>query len=305
VSSQTDSMLRVGFQAPAASARSLERRRLILWLAPPALWFFVFMVVPYLIMLRYSLGRMDDLTFVPALTLQNYVKIFTVDPYASVIWNSAVNGFVTAVVSSVLAYPVALVMALHMKSERARFWMHIFIILPWWASYLVKVYAWKTILGSNGLINTGLIQLGAISAPMDMLLYNRFSVILTLTYIFTPFAILSIYAQLERIPKSLMEAARNLGASDGEILRKVIFPLSVPGILAGGVITFSLGFGDFVAPTLVGGPSDLMINNLVINLLGVSLDRPLGSAIGVIIIALASVLLLAANWAESRTQVRM
>ncbi|MEO1194253.1 MAG: ABC transporter permease [Pseudomonadota bacterium] len=287
------------------SAQARDRRRLTLWLLPPALWFFVFMIIPYLIMLHYSLGRMDDLRFIPDISLGNFVKIFTVEPYASVILQSAQNGLMTAVFSTLLAYPVALVMALHMKSERARFFMHILIILPWWASYLVKVYAWRTILGSSGLVNSGLLSLGAISEPLEFLLYSRFSVVLTLTYIFTPFAILSIYAQLERIPTSLIEAARNLGASDWEIFRRVILPMSLPGVLAGGVITFSLGFGDFVAPVLVGGPEDLMINNIVINLLGVSLDRPLGSAIGVVIVALAAVLLTVANWAERRTQVRV
>jgi spermidine/putrescine transport system permease protein len=287
------------------SMRQIERRRRLLWLAPPVAWFTVFMLVPYAIMIYYSLGKMDYVTFAPGFSLENYIKVFTVDPYWRVIFNSAVNGFLTALLSTMIGYPAALYMAFHVASERARFILYLLVILPWWASYLVKVYAWKTILGTKGLLNTGLISLGAISEPMSVLLYSRFSVILTLTYIFTPFAILSIYAQLERIPTTLIEAARDLGATDGEIFRRITLPLSVPGMIAGGVITFSLGFGDFVAPTLVGGADSVMINNVVINLLGVSMDRPLGSAIGVVIVALAVVLLSVAHAAEKRTQVRL
>lgn len=292
-------------QDAVPSMRRMERRRKLLWLAPPIAWFTVFMLVPYATMIYYSVGKIDYVTFVPGFSFANYVKVFTVEPYWRVILSSAVNGLLTATFSTMIGYPAALYMAFHVSSERARFILYLLIILPWWASYLVKVYAWKTILGANGLLNAGLIEVGAISEPLSALLYSKCSVILTLTYVFTPFAILSIYAQLERIPTSLIEAARNLGASDGEIFRRIILPLSVPGIIAGGVITFSLGFGDFVAPTLVGGANSLMINNVVINLLGVSMDRPLGSAIGVVIVVLALALLAIAHEAEKRTQVRL
>ncbi|MDD3446724.1 MAG: ABC transporter permease subunit, partial [Zavarzinia sp.] len=132
-----------------------------------------------------------------------------------------------------------------------------------------------------------------------------FSVVLALTYIFTLFAVLSIYAQLEKIPASLVEAARNMGAGDFEIFRRVILPISLPGVLAGGVLIFALGFGDFIAPALLGGPESLMISSLIINLLGVANDKTLAGAIGVTIIVSASLLLTLVNRLESRSQVRM
>ncbi len=291
--------------APAGiDGRALARRRLVLWLAPPMLWFTAFMLVPYAIMFYYSLGTMDYVDFVPGFSADNYVKALTAEPYPDVLIKSTVNGLLTALLSSAVAFPLALWMAFGLASPRRRALVSILVVLPWWASYLVKVYAWKTILGAEGVLNTALVTAGLVDEPLSVLLYNRFAVVLTLTYIFTPFAVLSIYAQLERIPRSLLEAARNLGATDGEIFRKIILPVSVPGILAGAVITFSLGFGDFVTPSLVGGPDDLMITNLVVNLLGVSMDRPLASAIGVVIIAFSVLLLIGANAAERRTQVR-
>lgn len=291
--------------APAGiDGRALARRRLVLWLAPPMLWFAAFMLVPYAIMFYFSLGTMDYVDFVPGFSADNYVKALTAEPYPDVLIKSTVNGLLTALLSSAVAFPLALWMAFGLASPRRRALVSILVVLPWWASYLVKVYAWKTILGAEGVLNTALVTAGLVDEPLSVLLYNRFAVVLTLTYIFTPFAVLSIYAQLERIPRSLLEAARNLGATDGEIFRKIILPVSVPGILAGAVITFSLGFGDFVTPSLVGGPDDLMITNLVVNLLGVSMDRPLASAIGVVIIAFSVLLLIGANAAERRTQVR-
>jgi spermidine/putrescine transport system permease protein len=287
------------------SARALESRQMLLWLLPPVAWFTVFMLVPYALLLYYSVGAVNDMRFVPGFTAANFIKVFTTDPYLSVIIKSARIGLATAVLSSIIAYPLAFFLAFHVERERLKFVLYLLIIVPWWASYLVKAYAWKTILGTNGILNTVLLSAGLADEPVRLFLYNEFSVTLTLTYIFTPFAVLSIYAQLERIPTSLIEAAINLGADGWMIFRRIVFPISVPGIIAGAIITFSLAFGDFVAPVLVGGPDSLMISNIVINLLGVAFDWPLAAAIGLIIISLGLALISASGWLEERAQVRL
>lgn len=292
-------------QPTAPSARKLDRRRMMFWLIPPLGWFIIFMLIPYGMLFYYSLGSLDYITFTPGLSLDNFVKVFTTEPYLGVMLKSAKLGLMTAVFSSILAYPVAFCLAFYARPGRAKNFLYLMVIVPWWASYLVKAYAWKTILGSNGLINQGFMGLGVISEPMTYLLYNEFSVALTLTYIFTPFAILSIYAQLERIPASIIEGARDLGASGWEIFYKIVLPISVPGILAGAVITFSLAFGDFIAPALVGGPESVMIANIIINLLGRAFDWPLAAAIGLVIIALATILITVANYIEHRLTVRL
>lgn len=287
------------------SARALERRQMLFWLLPPVAWFTVFMLVPYGLLLYYSLGTVNDMRFVPGFTLANFIKVFTTDPYLPVIIKSARIGLATAVLSSIIAYPLAFFLAFHVHRERLKFVLYLLIIVPWWASYLVKAYAWKTILGTTGILNTALQSSGLTHEPVRLFLYNEFSVTLTLTYIFTPFAVLSIYAQLERIPTSLIEAGINLGADGWMIFRRVVFPISVPGIIAGAIITFSLAFGDFVAPVLVGGPDSLMISNIVINLLGVAFDWPLAAAIGLIIITLGLALISASGWLEEKAQVRL
>jgi len=287
------------------SARALERRQMLFWLLPPVAWFTVFMLVPYGLLLYYSLGTVNDMRFVPGFTAANFIKVFTTDPYLPVIIKSARIGLATAVLSSIIAYPLAFFLAFHVHRERLKFVLYLLIIVPWWASYLVKAYAWKTILGTTGILNIALQSSGLTDEPVRLFLYNEFSVTLTLTYIFTPFAVLSIYAQLERIPTSLIEAGINLGADGWMIFRRVVFPISVPGIIAGAIITFSLAFGDFVAPVLVGGPDSLMISNIVINLLGVAFDWPLAAAIGLIIITLGLALISASGWLEEKAQVRL
>jgi spermidine/putrescine transport system permease protein len=214
-------------------------------------------------------------------------------------------GLIAGIGASLLGYPLAFALAFHTTSERARFFVYLLIIATWWAAYLVKAYAWKTILGSHGLINSALLSTGIISEPLTVLLYNEFSVCLTLVYIFTPFAALSIYASLERIPTSTIEAARDLGASTWEIFTRIVWPLSVPGVVAGAIIASSLAFGDFIAPALVGGPSGVMITNIVVNLLGVAFDWPMAAAIGVVTIGLGLALISIAQYFEHKTAVRL
>lgn len=287
------------------SAKRLERRRMLLWLLPPVAWFSIFMLVPYGLLFYYSLGHSEDMRFIPGLSLANFARVFTDEPYLGVILKSARIGLMTSVLSALVAYPLAFALAFHVRSAAVKFALYLLVIVPWWASYLVKAYAWKTILGTNGILNASLQGLGLTDEPVRLFLYNEFSVVLTLTYIFTPFAVLSIYAQLERVPTSLIEAARNLGAGGWEIFFRIVLPISVPGIIAGSVITFSLAFGDFVAPVLVGGPDSIMISNIVINLLGVAFDWPMAAAIGLVIITLGLAMISLTGWLEEKTQVRL
>ncbi len=282
-----------------------RRRQMLFWLVPPLAWFSVFMIVPYAMLFYYSLGSVDYMTFKPGLSAANFIRVFSTEPYAGVLLKSVKLGLITAIGSAILAYPVAFCLAFHTRSERRKFQLYLLVIVPWWAAYLVKAYAWKTILGRDGIINQGLAAIGLIERPLSFLIYNQTSVALVLIYIFTPFAVLSIYASLERIPTSLIEAAADLGASGWEIFRHLILPLSLPGVVAGGIIAFSLAFGDFVAPALVGGSDAVMISNIVINLLGVAFDWPMAAAIGIVVIALGLTLISVSSHFEERGAVRL
>jgi spermidine/putrescine transport system permease protein len=278
---------------------------MLFWLVPPLAWFSVFMIVPYAMLFYYSLGSVDYMSFKPGLSAANFIRVFSTEPYAGVLLKSIKLGLITAIGSAILAYPVAFCLAFHTRSERRKFQLYLLVIVPWWAAYLVKAYAWKTILGTDGIINQGLAAAGLIEHPLSFLIYNQTSVALVLIYIFTPFAVLSIYASLERIPTSLIEAAADLGASGWEIFRHLILPLSLPGVVAGGIITFSLAFGDFVAPALVGGSDAVMISNIVINLLGVAFDWPMAAAIGIVVIALGLTLVSVSSHFEDQGAVRL
>jgi spermidine/putrescine transport system permease protein len=282
-------------EMPPADARRAARVRrgiaAVAWLGLPVAWFLAFILAPYCINFYFSVGTSENYAFVPGFSLANYQRIVAVQPYATVLISSAKIGAVTAFFACLVGYPVALTLAFGIKSDRARFIAQLVVMLPWWAAYLVKAYAWKTILGAHGLINTGLIHLGLIEQPLGFLLYNAFSVILTLTYIFCPFATLSILNQLERIPLSLVEAASNFGANRLEVFTRIIFPISLPGVLTGAIVTFALSFGDFIAPALLGGSHSLMIGSVILSQLGVANNRAMAAAIAMVIVTVAFILI--------------
>ncbi|MCU1317692.1 MAG: spermidine/putrescine transporter, inner rane subunit, partial [Candidatus Acidoferrum typicum] len=166
--------------------------------------------------------------------------------------------------------------------------------------YLVRGYAWKTILGSEGILNGFFEYLHLTHAPVAFLLYSPFAVVLMLTHIYTPFVFLPIYAALEHIPRPLVEASHDLGAGSVQTFLRVILPLSIPGLLAGATFAFVLSLGDFLAPLLVGGASGTMIANVVQSLFGAAFDWPLGAAISVCILTITISLLFLSEWLEKR-----
>jgi spermidine/putrescine transport system permease protein len=158
----------------------------------------------------------------------------------------------------------------------------ILITVPFWTSYLLRVFAWKVILGYNGVINSGLMELGLISEPLEFLLYNPFAVVLTLAHAWAAFAILPIYVSLEKIDRSLLEAASDLGENPVWCFLRVTLPLSMPGLIAASLLVFIPTVGDFVTPNLVGGTSGIMIGNVIQSLFGRANNWPFGAALSII-----------------------
>jgi spermidine/putrescine transport system permease protein len=179
-----------------------------------------------------------------------------------------------------IAYPMAYYVAFHVH-RRKMMWI-ILITLPFWTSYLLRIFSWKVILGFNGVINSGLMGMGIIDKPLEFLLYNPTAVVITLTHAWVAFAILPIYISLEKIDKSLLEAATDLG--DGPIARffRVTLPLSLPGVIAATILIFVPTVGDYVTPALVGGPNGLMIANLITAHFGIINNWPGGSALAIL-----------------------
>jgi spermidine/putrescine transport system permease protein len=200
--------------------------------------------------------------------------------------------------SLLLGYPLAYYLSFHAGPRKELLYQ--LVIVPLWVSYLVRGYAWKTILGSEGVLNGFLQYLHLTHAPVGFLLYSPFAVVLMLTHIYTPFVFLPIYAALEHIPRPLIEASQDLGAGPRATFLRVILPLSMPGLLAGATFAFVLSLGDFLAPLLVGGPSGTMIANIVQSLFGAAYDWPLGAAVSVCILLITVSLLFLTERLEKR-----
>src|ERR1700751_4797022 len=267
--------------------------------APPLLWVTVFLLVPDALMFCYSFWTVSpSQTIVHSWSLANYRQLFTVDVYWQTLLRSIWIAARVMLFSLLLGYPLAYFLSFRAAARKDFFYQ--LVIIPLWVSYLGRAYAWKTILGSGGVLNTLLQYAHLTSHPLDFLLYSPFAVVLALTHIYTPFAFLPIYAALEHIPRNLVEASHDLGATPAQTFWKVIVPLSIPGVLAGATFAFVLSLGDFLAPVLLGGPSGIMISNIVVSLFGAAYNWPLGAAISFCMLVLVVTLLFFSERLEKR-----
>jgi len=266
---------------------------------PPLLWVTVFLLVPYAMLFCYSFWSVSPAqTIVHDWNLQNYLQLARNPIYLQVLFRSMCVAASVTVIALLLGYPLAYYLSFHAAKRKDLLYQ--LVIIPLWASYLVRGYAWKTILGSDGVLNGFLQYLHITHKPVEFFLYSPFAVIITLTHIYTPFTLLPIYASLEHIPRNLVEASRDLGSSPWSTFRRVILPLSLPGVLAGATFAFVLTLGDFLAPLLVGGPSGIMISNVVVSLFGAAYNWPLGAAISFCMMLLVVTMLFITERLEKR-----
>ncbi|MEM6905102.1 MAG: ABC transporter permease, partial [Pseudomonadota bacterium] len=216
-------------------------------------------------------------------TLDNYNAIVTQPIYGALLERSLMISGAATLVTVLLCYPMAYYVAFHVKKHKM-LWL-ILMTLPFWTSYLLRVFAWKIVLGFNGLINESLTGLGLIDAPLEFLLYSQTAVIITLTHAWAAFAILPIYVSLEKIDRSLLEAATDLGDSPWERFFRVTLPLSMPGVIAAMLLIFIPTVGDYITPALLGGPDGVMIGNLIQLQFGPGNNWPMGSALAIVMMA--------------------
>jgi len=249
-------------------------------------------------MFAHSFWAVQDGVLVHQWNLHNYLTLFSKSLYVEVLLRTMRIAASVTLCSLLLGYPLAYYLSFHAGARKELLYQ--FVIVPLWVSYLVRGYAWKTILGSEGVLNGFLQYLHLTHEPVAFLLYSPFAVVLVLTHIYTPFVFLPIYAALEHIPRPLVEASHDLGAGIAQTFLRVILPLSIPGLLAGATFAFVLSLGDFLAPLLVGGASGTMIANVVQSLFGAALDWPLGAAISVCILLVIISLLFFTERLEKR-----
>ena len=258
-------------------------------------WMAFFLAFPYVLLLLQSFWEVGLWSTLRIWNVQNYTAVLfgrslAGNIYLPVMLRSIENGLMVTVLATFIGFPVAYLLAFK-------------VIVPLWASYLLRAYAWKVILGNHGLLGSVLDHIGLGNSSLSNILYSRTAIIITLTHIFTPFMILSIYSVLERVPASLISASKDLGVGRLGTFFKVVLPLSLPGVIAGATFTLGLAAGDFVAPLLVGGPGNLMIGNIIYSEFGATGDYPLGSAIAFILLVFVVVLVAISTLAESREQI--
>jgi len=274
-------------------AASLDRRATFWVLSlPPLIWLALFLLAPLLLMAAFSF-RADTggaLLQPWAPTLKQYVALANNDTYLRLLAVSSLMAAGVALAATALAYPVAYFLAL--RAGRRAALLLILLLVPFWTSYLLRIMAWKLMLGSEGVINSALQSIGLISDPLDALLYNRGAVVITLIYVWIPFAALPILAALQRVDPALLDAAADLGARPAAQFWRVTWPLSMPGVLAAFFMVFIPTVGEYVTPLLVGGTSGIMYGNVIQDFFTKAANLPFGSALSMIM--LASTLVLAA-----------
>jgi spermidine/putrescine transport system permease protein len=279
-----------------------QTRRGATLIAPPLIYALALLAVPLAAVLVFSFWTQDFLTLDRTPTLANYERIlnFAEDPlYLTILGRSLVISGAVTIVTVVLAFPVAYYVSFHVRPDRKSLWLFL-ITIPFWTSYLLRIFLWKVMLGFNGVINSALTGIGLIDEPLTFLLYNANAVVLTLSHAFAPFAILPIFVALEKIDRSLLEASRDLGETAVSTFRRVTLPLAAPGVIAALLIVFIPTVGDYVTPAQVGGPGGLMIANLIQSHFGGLNDAPMGAALSVVAMASVTVVALAIVWLSRR-----
>ena len=264
-----------------------------LLVSPTALYALLLLAVPLAAIVVISFWTQTGVRdFDTSFTLANYREAVSDPLYRQLMGRSLmVSGLVTAITVG-LAFPVAYFVSFSVAPERKSLWIF-FITIPFWTSYLIRVFLWKVILGFNGVLNSGLQAVGIIEEPLSFILYNVNAVIITLAHAYAPFAILPIFVALEKIDRSLLEAARDLGESRVMTFFRVTLPLAMPGVVAAVLIVFIPTIGDYVTPRLVGGPGGLMIANMIQTQFLRLNNAPLGATLAVLAMLIVAVIAIA------------
>ncbi|MBN9052777.1 MAG: ABC transporter permease [Rhizobiales bacterium] len=277
-----------GTPSPArhrAWMRSEEARGLAM-ISPTFLYALALLFFPVLIVIAYSFWTQDYLDIDRTFTLENYRQALTEPIYRDLFVRSLWISLAVSIVTVVFSYPVAWFISFHGGVHR-NLWLFL-ITVPCWTSYLLRVMSWKVILGYGGVLNTGLISVGLIDKPLTSLLYNSNAVVITLVHSWAAFAILPIYVSLQKVDRTLIEAARDLGDSRMRAFLRVTLPLSLPGIISAFLIVMIPTVGDYVTPRLVGGKDGVMIATAIQAQFGKGANWPLGAALSVTTMVLVS-----------------
>ena len=265
--------------SPGAYLRTPQARG-ILQVSPAFLYAVLLLAAPLAAVIAFSFWTQNYLELDRTPTLANYKEAWTQPVYRVLMMRSLVVSASVTAITVVLAFPIAYFVSFHVSPSRKPLWIFL-ITIPFWTSYLMRIFLWKVILGFNGVVNGSLMRLGIIEQPLDFILYNVNAVVITLSHAWAPFAILPIFVALEKIDRSLLEASTDLGEGPVLSFLRVTLPLALPGVIAAALIVFIPTVGDYVTPRLVGGPGGLMISNMIELQFKKANNPPLGAALAI------------------------
>ncbi len=280
-----------------------SRRWTLLRQVGPAMGFYgVFFAVPLLILFVYSFWTMNGFVIVPGFTVSNYIEGFTTSLYVAVLVRTTLVGLLVACVVVPIVYVLSYLM-LFVFEKRAR---QIFdlVLVSMFSGYLVRIYAWRTILGKEGLLNSALLQLHVTASPLAFLIFSPLAVVITLVGLLIPLALLPIYSSMSNVSREHLEGAKDLGSTGFTLHRTILIPMTLPGLNTAFAIAFIISVGDFVVPAMVGGAQGIMVGNVIADQFkGIGSNWPLGAALAFlimgIVIAVYMVVVRAIKWVTS------
>jgi len=258
----------------------------------------LFVMAPLASFLAYSLFRMEGGQIVRDLSLANYQRFFTDAVFLKVLWQTCLLCLGVTLLTILFGYPVALFLST-LRGKRRHFLL-LMILVPLLMSYIIKIYAIRSILGGKGFLNQFLLWSGLIDAPLTLFVFNLNAVLLSLSMLLIPFAILPIFLSLERIPRDLIEASTDLGASGLQTFARIVLPLSLPGVATAANFVFVLAIGDFLTPQMVGGQIGFTFGRIVFSQFGTAFNWPFGAALATILALVVIAVIMLGNQLERR-----
>lgn len=258
-------------------------------------------VLPIGAFLVLSFFRVESGTIIYEVGLGNYFNFFGNPTYWGTFIGSLWLCTQVTLMCMAIGYPVA--WFVWRRSGSARFFLLLLTVLPLFMSYIVKIYTLRSVLGLNGLLNQLLMTMGILDKPSMLFLFNQRAVLLTMTVLYLPFAIMPIFLTLERVPQILLEASADLGATPWTTFRKIVFPLALPGTIAGALFTFVLALGDFITPQMVGGTTGFTFGRVIWSQFGLAYNWPFGAALAAILLLTSLAIIALAGFASSRQRV--
>lgn len=273
--------------------RAGRRRRSRAWLeiAPAAVYFAVFFLAPLGILVAYSFYTYRDFDFVPDFTVQNYLDVITGDRYHTYFLRTVKIAFIVSALVLVISYPFAYLLTFVFRRRREL--LYFLVLVSLFGGYLVRIYAWRTMLGREGLINEGLMSAGVIDNPLGFFLNSEFAIVITLVNFLLPLGVLPLFSAMQNVSPRQLEAARDLGSSRLHAARRVVLPLTMRGVRAAFAFTFIAAAAEWVTPLLVGGVGDQLVGNQIAYEFGTDVNWPLGAALAMTLVV-ATVAIVAA-----------